>query len=160
MPTGELWWTSDTPTSWCSTHTGVHLLLHSAGEMIHKTQGRRWCLCIKKEIRTIHTPLSSTHIRVCLVVVVEKVEANTVVFCGFVNSRTVAEILTIMMQQGAVLCPLLHVIQLNGFIFTSCDDEPLTGCNSWYGGSMGVMCEVCFWCPLLQQTDERPQNKE
>lgn len=35
--TYELWWFSGTPTSWYSTHTEAHPLLHSASEKHHRT---------------------------------------------------------------------------------------------------------------------------
>lgn len=57
--------------------------------------------------------------------------------------------LTVMMQQSAEFSSLLHVIQLYGLIFASCDDEPFAGCHGCYGCCVGMMCEVRYRCPLL-----------
>lgn len=66
-----------------------------------------------------------------------------------VNQRICSNVLTVMMQQRAMFDFLLHVIQLYGLIFASCDDKPLTGCHSCYGCCVGMMCEVGYGCPLL-----------
>lgn len=62
---------------------------------------------------------------------------------------------TVVMEQGSVLDSLLHVIQLYGLIFASCDHEPLTGCYSGDGRCVGVMGEVRLGGPLLYDTRTR-----
>lgn len=65
------------------------------------------------------------------------------------QSEDLLKCVTVMMQQRAMFDFLLHVIQLYGLIFASCDDEPLTGCHGCYGCCVGMMCEVSYGCPLL-----------
>lgn len=65
------------------------------------------------------------------------------------NQRICSNVLTVMMQQRAMFDFLLHVIQLYGLVFASCDDEPLTGCHCCYGCCVGMMCKVGYGCPLL-----------
>lgn len=65
---------------------------------------------------------------------------------------------TIMLEQSSVFHSLLHVVQLYGLIFASCDSEPLAGCYRGDGGCMGVMGEVGLGGPLLH--DNRTQKNE
>lgn len=82
---------------------------------------------------------------------------------GCCHSEEVLKCATVMMQQRAMFDFLLHVIQLYGLIFASCDDEPLTGCHGCYGCCVGMMCEVSDGSPLLndkQQVHDNYTKKE
>lgn len=77
-----------------------------------------------------------------------------------VSQRYVLKCATVMMQQRAVFDFLLHVIQLYGLIFASCDDEPLTRCHGCYGCCVGMVCEISYGCPLLKDKHRYTKAKQ
>lgn len=147
LHTYVLWWSSDTATSSCSTHIRVRPLLRSANEMTHKTLNRWWCLCNRDRYEGDLSPMSMQqlqrhHARI-------ELKLTHFNFKSFNGKKGCAATHTVVMEQSTVFHSLLHVIQLHGLVFASCDNEPLAGCYGGDGCCVGVMREVRFGGPLL-----------
>lgn len=109
--------------------------------MTHKTPNRWWCLCHRERFEVDSSQKSTWHRQSVQMNLYQPIIRSITTGCGATR--------TVMMEQSTVFDPLLHIIQLYGFIIASCHNEPLTGCNSGDGCCVGVMGEVRLGGPLL-----------